>query len=427
MISVEEAKEKILGNANVLEPQTVPVLEALGQVLAEDVISGINIPPLDNSAMDGYAVIATDTTGTGERSPKVLKVIETVMAGSVGTKELTPGHATRIMTGAPIPTGANSIVRFEDTDEESRKNSGASPSEIGIHMAVKPGKDIRRAGEDITAASLVLTRGTVVKPSVAGVLASLGLSRVNVVRRPVVGILATGDELVPLGEKLAPGKIYNSNTYSLAAQCRSFGAVPKILGIALDNEESLKRGIRDALKTDMLVTSGGVSMGDYDKVKNILAAEGDIAFWTVRMKPGKPLAFGTLRSPDGRRIPHLGLPGNPVSSMITFELFGRLAVAKMMGKPLTERPMIRVILEDMVKNTDSRRIYARAVVSQKDGRYYAKLTGAQGSGILTSMSAANGLVIVPEDVPQLAVGAEASALMIDWNTEITELTGGAAL
>ena len=273
--------------------------------------------------------------------------------------------------------------------------------------------NIRRAGEDIASGAKVLNKGVVIRPSEAGVLSSLGRSRVKVIRRPVIAVLATGDELVDINQPLPPGKIYNSNTYSVAALVLRYGGIPKILGIALDNEDSLVARLHQGLDADMLITTGGVSLGDYDVVKDILAKEGEIAFWTVRMKPGKPLAFGRIRG-----IPHLGLPGNPVSSMVTFELFVRPAILKMMGKKNLAKSTIEAVIENPVVNTDGRRIFARAIVDKRGSQYFARLTGPQGSGILTSMSLANGLVIVPEDKTGVKQGDEVRVMMLDWSEEV---------
>ncbi len=424
MISVEQALEKILAYVDILEEEERPILDCLGQVLAEDIYSSIDVPPLDNTAMDGYAVQSRDTLNATKESPRFLSVIDTVAAGYISECELKPGTAIRIMTGAPIPKGADSVVQFENTDELTRRESATGqqlPTEIGILCEAEAGLNIRRAGEDITKGSIVLSKGVTIRPSEVGVLASLGHSKVMVIRRPVIAILATGDELVALNQPLPLGKIYNSNTYSVAALVLRYGGIPRILGIALDSEDSLVARLRQGLDADMLVTTGGVSAGDYDVVKDILAKEGEIAFWTVRMKPGKPLAFGTIRggSKAGivRNIPHLGLPGNPVSSMVTFELFVRPAILKMMGKENLAKPTIEAVLEDSVVNSDGRRILARAVVKERDGKYFARLTGPQGSGILTSMSSANGLVIIPEDKARMEAGNVVRVMMLDWSEE----------
>ncbi len=422
MISIEEALEKILAYVNILEEEEKPILDCLGQILAEDIYSSIDVPPLDNTAMDGYAVQASDTLNASRESPRFLSVIDTVAAGYISKYEVEPGTAIRIMTGAPIPKGADSVVQFENTDELTRRESATDqqlPTEIGVLCEAEAGLNIRRAGEDITKGSMVLSKGVVIRPSEAGILASLGHNKVMVIRRPVVAILATGDELVDISQPLPPGKIYNSNTYSVSALVLHYGGIPKILGIALDNEDSVVASLRRGLDADMLVTSGGVSAGDYDIVKDILAKEGEIAFWTVRMKPGKPLAFGTIRgaSKGGKvkNIPHLGLPGNPVSSMVTFEMFVRPAMLKMMGKKNLVKPTIEAVLEDSIVNSDGRRILARTVVKKRDGRYFARLTGPQGSGILTSMSLANGLAIIPEDKARMKAGDVVQVMMLDWS------------
>jgi molybdopterin molybdotransferase len=255
------------------------------------------------------------------------------------------------------------------------------------------------------------------RPQEIGVLASLGREVIRVIRRPVAAILATGDELVDIKESLPPGKIYNSNTYSLAAQVLRYGGVPKILGIARDNIEALTQKIKQARDADMLITSAGVSVGEYDVVKDVLAQLGEVTFWTVRMKPGKPLAFGVLRL-GKRKIPHLGLPGNPVSSMIAFEQFARPAILKMLGKKDYTKPVIVVKSEGKIVNNDSRRIFARVIVTKHDDQYFAKLVGPQGSGILISMALANGLMIVPEDKPAIEVGEEVQVQMLDWNQDL---------
>lgn len=421
MISVEQALEKILSYVSVLEAEETPILDSMGQILAEDISSSINIPPLDNAAMDGYAVQARDTNSASRESPRFLHVIDTVIAGSISEQEVKPDTAIRIMTGAPVPKGADSVVQFEDTDETRRKKSPSK--EIGILCKAKPGLNIRRAGEDIAKGSLVLKKGSVIRPAEVGVLASLGRSKVMAIRRPVVAILATGNELVDINQPLTAGKIYNSNTYSVAALVQRYGGIPKILGIALDSEVSLITRLRQGSDADMLITSGGVSAGDYDMVKDVLAKEGEITFWTVRMKPGKPLAFGTIKGVNKtgvtRNIPHLGLPGNPVSSMVTFELFARPAILKMMGKKNLANPTVEAVLEEPIVNTDGRRVYTRAIVEKRGDNYFARLTGPQGSGILTSMSLANGLVVVPEDKAEIKAGEVAQVILLDWNEELS--------
>jgi molybdopterin molybdotransferase len=410
MISVEEALDRVLSYINILDGVRTPILECLGQVLAEDIYSSIDIPPKNNSAMDGYAVRAGDTSGATASSPVYLDIIGEAKAGGLSKLEVKAHKAVRIMTGAAVPKGADSVVPFEDTDEMQRTERPLK--QIGILKAVDNGKNVRFAGEDISKGGIALPQGTTLRPPEIGVLASLGLKNVKAIRRPTVAILATGDELLELGKPLRGGKIYNSNSYSAAAQVLRYGGVPRVLGIAKDTESDLEYKIKEALTADMLITTGGVSMGDYDLVKDVLAAQGEISFWKVRMKPGKPLAFGTIKG-----VPHLGLPGNPVSSMITFELFARPAILKMMGKTKLAKPMIEVVMEDSAKNSDGRRIFLRAVVRKEGGRYYARTTGPQGSGVLTSMSQANALVVVPEDVAVVKKGDTIKAIMLDWSEE----------
>jgi molybdopterin molybdotransferase len=424
MISVEEALEQVLSYVEVLEPERKPILDCLGQVLAEDVYSTIDIPPLDNSAMDGYALRAKDTRGASESSPRYLAVVGEVAAGSMPTKEVKPGTAIRIMTGAPLPEGADAVVRFEDTDEVSRKSSRGDVSHIGILCQAKKGLNVRCRGEDIARGNLILKKGRVLRPQEIGVLASLGRSTALVIRRPIVAILATGDELIGVDQPLAPGQIYDSNTYTIAAEVSRYGGIPKILGIGRDSVQSLNEKIAEGLDADMLITSGGVSKGDYDIVKDILAEHGEIGFWTVCMKPGKPLAFGVMKKVAGRKkrkVPHLGLPGNPVSSMITFEQFARPAILKMTGKKMLAKPTIRAIIEDDISDNDGRRLFARVMVTKHGGQYHASLTGPQGSGILTSLAKANGLAIIPESSQGVKAGDMVEVQMLDWGEEQGEV------
>ena len=418
MITVDEALERILSYVDVLEPEEKPLLEALGQVLAEDVSSGFDIPPLDNTAMDGYAVRAEDTRGASPDSPVQLRVTGELAAGYVFEGAVAAGATVRIMTGAPVPAGADAIVPFEETDEPFHKapeRSQQVDATVRVFKEAHLGANIRRAGEDLRRGQPVVQKGRVLRPSETGVLASLGRATVKVIRRPQVAILSTGDELVEAGQPKPPAKIYDSNAYSVGAQVQRYGGVPRLLGIAKDTVDALTAKINEGLEADMLVTSAGVSRGDYDIVKEVLAREGDIDFWTVAMKPGKPLAFGCFRK-DGRRVPHIGLPGNPVSSMVTFELFGRPALMKMMGKTDWQRPLLRAVAEERIVNRgDARRFYARCIVRERDGRYYASLTGPQGSGMLTSMVYANALTVIPPEVDEIQPGEEIDVIMLDWS------------
>ena len=418
MLSVEEALQRILSYCNVLEVEDAPILDALGQVLAEDVVARYDIPPLDNSAMDGYAIVASSLEGASRESPVVLSVVGSVAAGELPREEVRPGTAIRIMTGAPVPVGADAVVPFEESDESERRRSGSDPGEIAIHVEVRAGAEIRPAGQDVRSSQRVLEQGTVLRPSEIGVLASLGSARVKVVRRPVVAVLSTGDELLEPGEEYGPGRIYDSNSYSVAASVVRYGGIPRLVGIARDNLDSMNARLHEGLNSDMLVTSAGVSKGDYDMVKDVLAQNGEIDFWSVRMRPAKPLAFGVLDAPRGRKVPLLGLPGNPVSAMVAFEQFGRAAIFKMLGKTGFEKPMVLAVLDDPIYNTDGRRVFARAVVTKRDGTYHAKLTGDQGSNLLTSMARANGLAICPEDLPVKKAGQVVQVQMLNWPEDV---------
>ena len=348
----------------------------------------------------------------------MLRVTGVIAAGQLPEISVGPGEAVRIMTGAPVPEGADTVVPFEETDELERRASGQGLSEIAIKVAAKTGRDVRVAGQDVRRGEVVLKRGAVLRPSEVGVIASLGRNTVRVIRKPVVGILSTGDELLEPGENFGTGGIYDSNSYSVAALVRRYGGIPHMLGIARDNLDSVNAKLREGLESDILITSAGVSKGDYDMVKDVLTQHGEIDFWSVRMKPAKPLAFGVLTAPDGRKVPHLGLPGNPVSAMVAFEQFGRAAIYKMLGKTGIEKPQVRAILDEPIHNTDGRRVFARAVVTKRDGEYRARLTGEQGSNLLTSMARANGLAICPEDLSRKEAGEVVDVQMLDWPEEV---------
>jgi molybdopterin molybdotransferase len=312
-------------------------------------------------------------------------------------------------------------VPFEETDEPfDRAPSGTgrvTATTVKVLKEARLGANIRRAAEDVTAGQALVQKGTVLRASEIGVIASLGRATVNVIRRPVVAVLSTGDELLEPGRVRSGARIFDANAHSVGSLVERHGGVPRLLGIAKDTVEALTAKIHEGWGSDMLVTSAGVSRGDYDVVKDVLASEGEIDFWTVAMKPGKPLAFGCFypEGDDGRRVPHIGLPGNPVSAMVAFELFGRPALMKMMGKRDWRRPTVRAIAEDQITNRDDPRVFlARCIVTERDGKYYASLTGSQGSGILTSMMRANALTLIPADVDVVEPGQEIDVIMLDW-------------
>ncbi len=420
MLPVEDALARILDLCEPLATETLPIDAAVGQVLAESIVAPFDIPPLDNTAMDGYAVQSASTDGASETAAVRLRVVGELAAGYVYAGAVGAGEAVRIMTGAPMPDGADTIVPFEETDEIGLRAPGQQHTtieDVGILKAAAPGANIRRRGEDVRRGDRVLEAGTVLRGPEVAVLASLGVGEARVVRRPRVAILSTGDELLSPGQPPAPGKIYDSNSYGLSALVQQYGGVPIRSGIASDTIEALTAKIQEALvDADLLITSAGVSRGDFDVVKEVLVREGAIDFWTVRMKPGKPLAFGQFAAAGGRRVPHIGLPGNPVSSLLAFELFGRLAIQKLMGRSPQSRPVVRAIAEEDIVNTDARRVYARATMElDSEGQWHARLTGPQGSGVLTSMALANGYAICPEDAERIHAGEECDVIMVDWD------------
>ena len=387
-------------------------------MLGADIRSPLDLPPTANSGMDGYAVRQEDIQGASEDAPRTLQVTGIVAAGQVPSQSVTPGTAIRIMTGASLPDGADTVVPFEETDEVQRKQSGLPLAEVAIMASLPPGCNVRPEGEDVRQDELVLESGAVVRAAEVGVLASLGLETAPVVRRPVVGVLATGDELTPPGRPLAGGKIYDSNSFSVAASVVNCGGVPEMLGIARDDMDDLHAKLEAAAKTDLIITSAGVSKGDYDIVKEALTQRGEMNFWSVRMRPAKPLAFGHIEGEGGKRVPLLGLPGNPVSAMVAFEMFARPAILTMLGRPRLPRPAVEGVLTAPIFNGDGRRVYARVEVERRNGGYYATPCGPQGSNILTSMSRANGLAICPENIATKRAGERVRIIMLDWNEEV---------
>jgi molybdopterin molybdotransferase len=417
MLSVEEARRKILSKFSKLETEKTPILKSLGNVISQDILSQIDVPPWNNSAMDGYAVIKKDLLRASEEDMVYLKVVEEIAAGQIPRKSLNNGETSRIMTGAPIPQNADAVVPFEDTNELERNNL----EEIGIKINVDHYENIRKKSEDIKNGSVILNKGTIITSASIGLLASIGLNTVPTIRKPIVGILSTGNELIEPGQKNEPGKIFNSNSYTITSLIDSYGAVPKLQTHAQDNIEDLEKKLLNFIDVDLIITSAGVSKGDYDVVKDVLNKNGDINFWSVNMRPAKPLAFGII-SLNNKKIPLLGLPGNPVSAMIALEKFGRYAIDKMMGKSIRHKPIIKAFLDSDIINHDGRRLYARVTVFRDShSKLIAKPINNQSSGVLTSMQEANGLAICPSDIDILNKGQEIDVEMFNWNEDISEI------
>lgn len=400
MIPVEEALSRILEEIPVLGSERIALTDADGRVLSESVTATRDIPPWDNSSMDGYALRSIETGAASRERPVRLRILGEVPAGRPAERPLGPGGAYRILTGAPLPAGADAVI----PQEEVKVEAGL----LLVPRRVAVGENVRPRGEDVRAWEPVLPAGTVLRPPAIGLLAALGRPMVEVYQRPTAAILSTGDELVDLHEEPGPGQIFNSNTYALAAQVREAGGVPLALGIARDSREEIEERITAGLRADLLVSSAGVSVGDRDFVKEVLTKLGaELRFWQVAMRPGKPITFGCL---GGR--PVFGLPGNPVSSMVTFELFVRPALLKMGGHRALFRPRVRARAVEAIPNPGRRRGYLRVRLSAGEEGFRASLTGGQGSAILRSMVLAQGLAVV-EPETTIPPGGEVEVLLLD--------------
>ncbi|MGD8806667.1 MAG: molybdopterin molybdotransferase MoeA [Chloroflexota bacterium] len=409
-ISVERALSIVLGDVAILPSEMAPLHDVLGRVLAAPVIARESLPPFANSSMDGFALRASDVSQATPDRPVTLNVVGEVAAGAPYEGVVGPGEAVRITTGAPVPRGADAVVPVEDTGQARHEVLGALPEMIRVARSLATGDYIRLPGEDVQAGDTVLSAGVVIRPQEIGLMASLGYASVAVIRRPRVGVLATGDELVGVNDDLTPGKIRNSNGYAQAAQVTLAGGEPVLLGVARDTVLDLRERLHQGLEAgvDVFVSSAGVSVGAYDVVTHILREEGVVGFWRVRMRPGKPLTFGHYRN-----TPYFGLPGNPVSAMVSFERFVRPALLKMGGHTKLTRPQVPVTVTRRVRS-DGRESYVRAVVEKVNGEYSAAPTGRQGSHMMTSLARANALIIIPEGVREVSAGSELTAIMIDW-------------
>ena len=403
-LSAAEAALKILGEVRRQPALRVPLDDALESVLAEDVVSRLDIPPWTNSAMDGYAVRGADVMGASEAQPVRLRVVEQIPAGRFPQRAIGSGECARIFTGAPLPAGADSVIRQEDTD--------LGGDLVAVFKDRDAGGNFRQAGEDIRKGSTVLPAGTALGPAQLGVLASLAVGHPLVYRRPRVAILGSGDEIVDLDqpeEILAGRKIASSNTHTLLALVRASGGEPINLGIASDTPESLRSHVQAALECDLLVTTAGISVGEHDFVRQVLEElGGELRFWKLRMRPGAPVGFGLLGE-----VPWIGLPGNPVSTMVTFELFVRPAIRKMMGHRLPFRRTVPARAAEAIGVKPKLQHFLRGIVNQTPQDLEVRLTGPQGSGILTSMVHANALVILPEGQFETPAGATIPVLVLD--------------
>jgi molybdopterin molybdotransferase len=404
VIPVEDARARVLGHVAVMGTEQVEIARALHRVLAEDVVVPRDVPPWPNSSMDGYALRSADTAAATGAAPARLAVAGRVAAGAIAERPLTAGEAFRIFTGAPMPDGADGVIPQEDVHEEN----GA----LLVPRPVRAGEFVRPRGEDMRAGETALTRGRDLGPGEIGLLATLGRPRTEVFRCPRVAILSTGDEIVDLGSAPGPGQIPNSNTYSLMAQVAEAGAVPVNLGVAPDRLEDIEARLRWGLGCDALISSAGVSVGEHDFVKAALARLGAVQhLWLVDMRPGKPIAFATIARPLASDLPAFALPGNPVSAMVTFELFVRPALLRMSGRARIDRPVVTARALAPIDNPGRRRGYLRVTLVPAPGGFGARLTGDQSSGVLRSMVAADGLAVVPGDTT-IAEGEAVTVILL---------------
>jgi molybdopterin molybdotransferase len=407
MLSVHEAQERILSRFKSVESETLTLMSCAGRVLAADIFSS-DFPPFDNSSVDGFAVIASDLVHVNVASPLTLNVIADIPAGTSPNVNLSHGQAARIMTGAPIPKGADAVIMVEDTDFNNRDSGSTPPKTVKVFKSVQASENIRMRGMDVRTGRKVLFAGVRLRAQDIGLLAMLGVSNIPVYRKPRIALLSSGDELTTVESRLMPGQIHDSNSYTLATLITETGCEVLPLGIAPDKKEAIQFLLDQAIgmNSDLIISSAGVSVGAMDYVKATVESNGKLDFWKVNMRPGKPLAFGEYRD-----VPFVGLPGNPVSAFVGFEVFVLPAIERLEGLKTATRRIIKVRLAESVES-DGRESYLRAVIEERDGVLYAKLTGHQGSGNLYSLVQASALLIVPAGVKSLAIGDQAEAWML---------------
>jgi molybdopterin molybdotransferase len=403
MLSVQEARERLLAALTPVGTEIVPLGEAGGRVLAQDVVAVFDSPRFDNSSMDGFAVRAGDLAGASEESPVTLAVVGDMPAGGSFDGEVSAGQAVRIMTGAAMPAGADAVVPVEDTDAPVAQPGASLPAQVAIKRTLAAGDYVRPAGQDFAAGETLVTAGKRLRPQELALLGMQGISEVKVHRRPRIAILSSGDELVPVGGgELAKSQIYETNSHALAALVESCGAEAILLGIARDEIEDVKAHLTRAVdaNADLILTSAGVSVGAFDFLREAVLADGELDFWKVNMRPGKPFAFGSYRG-----VPYIGLPGNPASSFVGFEVFVRPALHKLGGALAWQRRAIVGVLQQAAKS-DGRESYLRVQIRASAGVAHVVLTGHQGSGNLFSLVQADGLMIVPAGVTDLPISSE---------------------
>jgi molybdopterin molybdotransferase len=408
LLSVEQARERILSHFKPVKTETVSLSASANRVLAVDMIAADDLPLFDNSSMDGFAVRAADTSHAASASRVTLRVVADIPAGSIPTVSIAAGEAARIMTGAQMPEGADTVIPVEDTDFNDRSAGTIAPKTVTISSPARPNENVRPRGMDVHAGDVVLHKGHRINAQTAGILAMLGFGEVEIYKKPRIALLSSGDELLEVNAPLESGKIRDSNSYMLAALIESANAEVIRLGVAKDTREAILNLIEQAVEehADLIITSAGVSVGAFDFVKEVVESNGKLDFWRVNMRPGKPLAFGEYKS-----IPFIGLPGNPVSAFVGFEVFVRDTIGRLSGLLDGDRHTVRVRSEEEI-NSDGRESYLRAVIYEQNGVYIAKLTGHQGSGNLLSLVQANALLIIPAGVKCVPAGQEVNAWLL---------------
>lgn len=407
MLSVQAAQERIHSQFKPVEIETLSLTQCAGRVLAADILSS-DLPPFDNSSVDGFAVKASDLADASPASPRTLRVVADIPAGFTSDVSIAHGQAARIMTGAPLPKGADAVIMVEDTDFNNREAGTPAPKEVQVYKKINAGENVRTRGMDIKIGHKVLFTGHRLRAQDVGLLAMLGVANVSIYRKPRVALLSSGDELIPVDSVLEPGKVRDSNSYVLTSMISDAGCEVLSLGIAADNRDAIQFLLDQAIgmNADVIISSAGVSVGAFDFTKEVVESQGRLDFWTVNMRPGKPLAFGEYRG-----VPFIGLPGNPVSAFVGFEVFVRGALGVLAGLKTVTRQKVKVRLAEAVES-DERESYLRAIVEEKDGVLSAKLTGHQGSGNLLSLVQANALLVVPAGVKSLAIGAQVDAWLL---------------
>jgi molybdopterin molybdotransferase len=410
LLSVDQARERILSHFQPVTTEILPLAGCSRRVLAQDIVATSDLPPFNNSSMDGFAVRAADVVDATSDGPRSLRVVADIPAGSHPTITLASGEAARIMTGAPVPKGADAVVPVEETNFDNRDAGTPAPEEVQIFRSAKSGANVRPRGMDLRAGAVVLTKGRILKPQDLGLLAMLGFANVLAFRKPRIALFSSGDELLPVDAPLEEGKIRDSNSYTLAALMEEAGTEVIRLGVAKDNPDSVKELLEQAVDhhVDLILSSAGVSVGAFDFVKQVIESNGKMDFWRVNMRPGKPLAFGAYKS-----IPFIGLPGNPVSSFVGFEVFVRPTLQRLRGSSDGVRQTVRVLCQEQI-DSDGRESYLRAQIREdaERGNFVASLTGHQGSGNLHSLVKANALLIIPAGVKCVPAGQEVDAWLI---------------